>query len=79
MIIELRDWLTFGAEIYICFILTLEYFYDFQKDEIKKQRKTRTSKKTTTRPDGQNVIEEQSEITEFLPDTNATTILPDHK
>lgn len=54
-------------EGYICWILTMEYFYDKEKDEVKRQRKTRTTKKTTTDSTGQSIIEEQTDIIESKP------------
>lgn len=57
-LIEFREWVAFGAELYICGILTLEYFYDANKDA-KKTRRTKTTKKTT-KTDG-SVTEEHSE------------------
>lgn len=64
MIPEIREWLMLIFEGYICYILTMEYFYDFRKDEEKKHKKTRTSKKTTTSKDGQTVTEEATETSE---------------
>lgn len=61
---EIREWIIFLFEGYICWILTLEYFYDKEKDEIKKQRRTKTTKKATTMPDGTIVTEENIESTE---------------
>lgn len=58
------NWLTLICDIYICVILTIEYFYDFKKDEQKKHKKTRTSKKVTTNRDGQTVTEEATEVSE---------------
>lgn len=65
MLAEFREWLMFLSELYICWILTMEYFYDKEKDEIKRQRKTRTTKKTTTnKTNGDIVVEENTEILE---------------
>jgi hypothetical protein len=63
MIAELREWTMLLFEGYICWILTMEYFYDKEKDD-KKQRRTKTTKKTTVLPSGDTVTEEQSETTE---------------
>jgi hypothetical protein len=41
-----------------------EYEYDEAKDLEKKQRRTRTSKKTTTQPGGISVVEESTETVE---------------
>lgn len=49
--------------IYECVILTLEYKYDADKDA-KKSRRSRTTKKTTTAPTGEIVVEEHTETTE---------------
>lgn len=63
MLSELREWTMLAFEAYICWILTLEYFYDAAKDA-KKQRRTKTTKKTTTLPSGDVVTEESSESVE---------------
>jgi hypothetical protein len=63
-ILEAREWLMLAFEGYICAILTLEYFYDARKDELKKLRKTRTTKKTTSTKDGGSMVEESTEISE---------------
>lgn len=60
---ESREWLMFLAEWIIVYILILEYQYDFNKDLEKKQRRTRTTKKTTQRPGGETIIEESTETT----------------
>ena len=49
-------------EGYICWILTMEYFYDAAKDQ-KKQRRTKTTKKTTSKA-GESVVEESTETSE---------------
>lgn len=41
-----------------------EYNYDENKDIEKKQKRTKTTKKTTTQPSGASVVEEQTETTE---------------
>ena len=63
MLIELRDWSTWLAEWLIVFILIKEYLYDLQKDEAKRQRKTKTSKKTTN-PNGV-ITEENIEVIDY--------------
>jgi hypothetical protein len=60
------------VETYIGF-LTLswvkrEYFYDKDKDE-RRQKRTKTSKKTTTNPGGASVIEESVEVSEPISDS----------
>ncbi len=57
---EIREWIGFGCELYICLILTLEYYYDLNKDALKTRRKT--TKKRTTTSDG-HVTEESTEET----------------
>mgnify|MGYP001274288186 CR=1 FL=1 len=52
------------TELYICWILTAEYYYDFNKDIKKAQKKTKTSKKTTQSKDGGTTVEESVEVTE---------------
>lgn len=60
-------WILMGelmAGIYTSVVVTLEYFYDANKDAQKKQRKTRTSKKVTEQRDGGKVTEEVTEVSE---------------
>lgn len=64
MLNELRDWSNCLAEWVIVLILLLEYFYDKNKDEAKKQKKTRTTKKVTQAKDGSTVTEESQEVSE---------------
>ena len=56
------------AGIYSAFILKREFDYDAQKDIEKKQRRTKTTKKTSTK-DGATIIEESSEISEPVQDS----------
>lgn len=50
-----------------------EYYYDAAKDEAKKQRRTRTSKKVTEQKDGAKVTEEVTEVSEPVKeDTNGS-------
>ena len=51
------------CSLYECWILTKEYNYDEAKD-LKKQRRTRTTKKTTTMPSGEILTEENTETIE---------------
>lgn len=51
-------------EAYTAWMMKKEYDYDEQKDIEKKQKRTRTTKKTTTQPSGASVVEESSEIVE---------------
>jgi hypothetical protein len=51
------------AGIYSAWILTKEYKYDEAKDLQKKQKRTKTTKKTTTNPGG-TVVEESIEVSE---------------
>jgi len=46
------------------FILVKEYYYDYEKDEAKKQKRTKTSKKITETKDGGKVVEETTETSE---------------
>ena len=41
-----------------------EYRYDSDKDLAKKQRRTKTTKCTTTKPGGETSVEETSEVSE---------------
>lgn len=51
-------------EAYTAWTVKREFDYDEQKDLEKKQRRTKTTKKTTTQPSGASVIEEQTETVE---------------
>lgn len=64
MLNEFREWLMLVAELFICYMLVLEYKYDEKKDIDKKQKRTRTTKKTTTTPSGETITEESSESIE---------------
>lgn len=63
-IIEIREWIGFIAECLICYYVAREFYYDKNKDEAKKQKRTRTTKKTTTSPTGEVVTEENTESVE---------------
>lgn len=63
MLSEIREWTMPLFEGYICWVLTIEYFYDAAKDA-KKQRRTKTVKKTVTLPSGDIVTEENIESVE---------------
>lgn len=52
------------------YILIKEYRYDEAKDLEKKQRKTRTTKKTTEQKDGVKVTEETTEVSEPIKEDN---------
>lgn len=56
------------AGIYSAFILKREFDYDANKDLEKKQKRTRTTKKTTTQPTG-TTVEETTETTEPVQDS----------
>jgi hypothetical protein len=45
-----------------------EFFYDADKDSARRQKKTKTTKKTTTQPNGISVVEEATESSEGIPD-----------
>lgn len=47
-----------------------EYKYDADKDLAKKQKRTKTTKKTTTQPTGESTVEEQTETIEPIGDSN---------
>lgn len=70
-IVEIRDWLNFLFEAGILFILIAEYQYDERKDLEKKQRRTRTTKKAVTAPDGTITTEENIETVESKGEQNA--------
>ncbi len=53
-----------GFEAFTAYWIVKEYQYDEAKDLEKKQRKTRTTKKTTSKPGGETVVEESQEVTE---------------
>jgi hypothetical protein len=63
LIQELREWGIFLIDVGILWILILEYNYDAAKDA-KKQRRTKTTKKTTTLPTGEVITDEQTEMVE---------------
>lgn len=63
MLLEFREWTMWMMEAGILYILIKEYNYDKEKDE-KKQRRTRTTKKTTVDSTGQSITEENIEIVE---------------
>jgi hypothetical protein len=52
------------AGIYSAWILKREFDYDEQKDLEKRQKRTRTTKKTTTQPNGGLTTEETTEVSE---------------
>lgn len=60
-------WILLGelfAGIYTSVVVTLEYFYDANKDAQKKQRRTKTSKKVSETKDGTKTTEEVTEVSE---------------
>lgn len=61
---EIREWIVFLIDAGILGILIAEYKYDFNKDEAKKQRRTKTTKKTTSKAGGESIIEESVEVSE---------------
>ena len=52
------------AGLYSAWILKREFDYDENKDLEKKQKRTRTTKKTTTEPSGASITEESTETSE---------------
>jgi len=63
LIFEIREWTMWVMEAGILYYVAREFYYDKDKDE-RKQRKTKTTKRTTTEPSGLVVIEEDTETTE---------------
>lgn len=56
---EIREWTMWIAELYICWILTIEYFFDKTVYEQKRKKIKRTKDKVTVAlEDGQIVIKE---------------------
>lgn len=64
MLIEIRDWLNLILEAGIFYYVAREFYYDKEKDDIRKTKRTKTTKKTTTQPSGISVLEETTETTE---------------
>lgn len=64
IVVELREWTMLILEAGILAYVGIEFHYDKAKDDAKKQKKTRTTKKTSTSPSGSSVIEESVEVTE---------------
>ncbi len=64
LIHELREWTMWIMEAGILIYVGLEYHYDKAKDDAKKQRKTRTTKKTVQTRDGGSTVEETTETSE---------------
>jgi hypothetical protein len=59
------------AALYSAWILKREFDYDANKDLEKKQKKTRTTKKTVTQPGGTSTTEETTETSEPIIDSQA--------
>lgn len=53
-----------AVEIHSNYMLRKEYEYDENKDLEKKQRRTRTTKKTTMSKAGESTVEETTEVSE---------------
>lgn len=51
------------VELHSNYVLRKEYDYDKQKDDIRKQRRTKTTKKTTNK-NGESIVEESTETSE---------------
>lgn len=49
-------------------MLRREFEYDKAKDDQKKQKRTKTTRKTTTQPSGESIVEEETEISEPVQD-----------
>lgn len=54
----------------ILLYVAMEYHYDKAKDDAKKQKKTRTTKKTTNMPSGDVITEESIETVESTGEPN---------
>lgn len=67
-----------AVELHSNYMLRKEYEYDEQKDLEKKQRRTKTTKKTTTQPSGASVVEESTEISEPIGDKKNGASLSDN-
>lgn len=65
-IIEIRAWVSFLIELGILYYVAIEFYYDKNKDEAKKQKRTKTTKKVTQTKDGSTVTEEATETSEPL-------------
>lgn len=66
-LILVRDWTMWIFELYICWILTIEYFYDKKVYESKRHQIKRTKDKVVvTVEDGQVVIKEQPKDIEVV-------------
>lgn len=61
---EFREWTMWIMEAGILVYVMKEFYYDAAKDEIKKQKRTKTTKKATTMPDGTTVTQEDTETIE---------------
>jgi len=67
MIVEIREWVAFLVEWAILIVIIMEYQYDKSKDDAKKHKKTKTTKKTTNK-NGESIVEETSEVSEPVED-----------
>jgi len=45
---EIREWLMVGAELYICYILTREYYWGRSDMDIKREEKRKQAKRKMT-------------------------------
>ena len=61
---ELREWTMWLMEAGILYYVAREFYYDKNKDDVKKQKRTRTTKKVTNLPTGEVVTEESMESVE---------------
>ncbi len=61
---EFRDWSNWVAEWFIVGILIAEFYYDKAKDDAKKQKRTKTTKRTIPQISGGNIVEETTETSE---------------
>ncbi len=69
MFSEIREWTMLALEFGIFIVVLMEYLYDKTKDDAKKQKRTKTTKRTTTNKDGSNTVEESTEAVEPINET----------
>lgn len=70
ILVEIREWVAFIVEWAILIVIIMEYQYDKSKDEAKKHKSTKTTKKTTTKPGGETITEEATETHEPITKEN---------
>lgn len=70
MLVEIRDWTMWLMEGGILYYVAREFYYDKVKDEEKKQRRTKTTRKITKGIGGESVTEESIENIEPVQEEN---------